>query len=85
MHTQRARDGRITEDGALDAAALQATMHSAQPSEVYSVANAWLDNGIMRRKDALLLAKKWTRLGYSIKLIHAGHKRFHVYLRIRRD
>ena len=24
-------------------------------------------------------------LGYSIKLIHAGHKRFHVYLRTRRD
>ena len=48
------------------------------------MANAWLDQGCMHRKSALLLAREWTALGHSIRIEHAKHKMFHVWLRVTR-
>ena len=49
------------------------------------MARAWMDQGILKRKDALLLAREWTALGHSIRLEHTGRRKlYHVYLKITR-
>jgi len=48
-------------------------------------ANAWIDNGILKRKNALLLAHHWTKLGHSVRLEHTERRKlFHVWLKITR-
>ena len=45
----------------------------------------WLDQGVMTRKQAMLLGRYWTALGHSIRtetLQHRDH--VHVYLKIKR-
>ena len=47
---------------------------------------AWMDQGLLKRREALLLAHHWTKMGHSIRLEHTGRRKlFHVYLRVRRD
>jgi hypothetical protein len=49
------------------------------------MANTWMYQGILKRKDALLLARYWTALGHSIRLEHTGKRKlYNVYLRITR-
>ena len=50
------------------------------------MANAWMDQGILKRKDALLLARHWTALGHSIRLEHTGRRKlYRVYLKVTRS
>jgi hypothetical protein len=49
------------------------------------MARKWMDNGIMLRKQAVILGRYWTALGHSIRiepLYHRDH--VHVYLKIAR-
>ena len=47
--------------------------------------NAWMDQGLLKRREALLLAHHWTKMGHSIRLEHTGRRKlFHVWLKITR-
>jgi hypothetical protein len=43
----------------------------------------WMDQGVMKRKDAILLGRYWTGLRYAIRIEPLGHRdHVHVYLKI---
>jgi hypothetical protein len=46
----------------------------------------WMYQGLLKRKDALLLARHWTALGkHSVRLEHSGRRKlYHVYLKFQR-
>jgi hypothetical protein len=47
--------------------------------------NHWMDQGILKRKQAVLLGRYWTALGHSLRIEPLHHRDYvRVYLKIRK-
>jgi hypothetical protein len=64
---------------------MQTAKQSKSKNRMANAKLQWLDNGVMRRKQAVLLGRYWTALGHSIRIEPLHYKdHVRVYLKITR-